>query len=91
MGVSYETSLKYINMFYGNFQYRRIMVEIGRDDFWYRIDVAFGWIMVATKSNHKPTVVSTSRANWDHAWMIEKYNYKIKESYKNWSSEFTAG
>ena len=51
-------------MFYGNFQYRRIMVGIGRDDFWRRIDVGFGWIMVATKNDHKPTVVSTSGANW---------------------------
>ena len=65
MGIIYETSLNYLNMFYGNFQYRRIMVGNGRDDFLRsRIDVAFGWIMVAAKSDHKPTVVSTSRANW---------------------------
>ena len=26
-----------------------------------------------------------------HAWMIEKYNYKKKDFYKNWPSEFAAG
>ena len=55
VGVSYETSLKYLNMFYGNFQYRRIMVGIVREDFWRRIDVAFCWIIGATK---------TDRASW---------------------------
>ena len=31
------------------------MVGIGRDYFWRRIDVAFGWIMVATtKIDHEP-------------------------------------
>ena len=41
------------------------MVGIVRNDFWRQIDVGFYWIMVATKNDHKPTVVSTWRANWD--------------------------
>ena len=31
-----------------------------------------------------------TKAN-NHAWMIEKYNYEMKEFYKNWPSECAAG
>ena len=65
MEITYKTLFKYLNMFYGNFQYSRIIVGIGRDDSWRRIDVGFGWIMVATKNDHKPTVVWTPGANWE--------------------------
>ena len=61
--IIYETPLQFWNMFYCHFQYRRIMVGIGRDDSWHRIDVGFGWIMVTTKNNHKLTAVSTPGAN----------------------------
>ena len=51
--------------FYCSFQNRRIMVGIGSNDSWRRIDVGFDWIMVANKKEHKQTVVLTSGAKWD--------------------------
>ena len=51
--ITYDTTLKYLNMFYCSFQFRCIMVGIDRDDSWRRTDVGFGWTSVLVGRNQK--------------------------------------